>query len=98
MNHPAPLCESRILAALYPFQRRMKPTPAPGERLRVERVLAGARVFLAITSMAAIYLDPTEPTRYTTLAYVLMTLYLLHSVTVQLVLREIGRASCRERV
>src|SRR5437016_3989459 len=66
----------------YPFAKRLNIAPAPGERLRVERMLAGARLFLALASLLAIYLDPTEPTRYTTLAYGLMFGYLAHSVVI----------------
>jgi len=50
------------------------------ELLRPVRVLAFARAFLALFSLAAIYIDPTEPTRYAPLAYSLMTLYVFYSL------------------
>lgn len=51
-----------------------------GELRRAERVLATGRVFLAISSFIAIYLDPTEPTRYAELAYISLAVYTLHSL------------------
>jgi signal transduction histidine kinase len=56
------------------------------ERRRIERVLASARVFLACAGMLAIYLDPTEPTRYSALAYSLLFAYILYSIGVWTVL------------
>ena len=44
-----------------------------------ERVLAAARLFLAISTLVAIYLDPAEPKRYTTWAYFLLTTYVIYS-------------------
>jgi signal transduction histidine kinase len=57
------------------------------ERRRIERVLASARVFLACGGMLAIYLDPTEPSRYSTFAYGLLFAYILYSIGVWTVLR-----------
>jgi signal transduction histidine kinase len=56
------------------------------ERRRIERVLASARVFLAGGGMLAIYLDPTEPARYSAFAYSLLFAYILYSVGVWAVL------------
>jgi signal transduction histidine kinase len=50
----------------------------PGERGRVERVLATARAFLAVASLVAIWIDPTEPSRYAFLAYGLMLAYVVY--------------------
>ena len=50
------------------------------ESLRIERVLATARVLLASSSLLAIYLDPAQPTHYAALAYGLLAFYVLHSV------------------
>ncbi len=52
----------------------------PGEAGRVERVLAAARAFMAVASLAAIWVDPTQPSRYVWLAYLLMTVYAVHSL------------------
>jgi signal transduction histidine kinase len=57
------------------------------EAHRAESTLATARAFLATGSLLAIYLDPTEPTRYSTIAYALLTAYALHSLVLMLWLR-----------
>jgi signal transduction histidine kinase len=57
------------------------------EQNRIERVLASARVFLASSSLLAIFLDPTEPTRYANVAYGLLIAYVAYSVVVWAVLR-----------
>jgi signal transduction histidine kinase len=64
-----------------PFQSRLRAL-APGEAGRIERVLAAARAFLAVSSLAAIWFDPTEPSRYASLAYALMLAYVLYSLFV----------------
>ena len=50
--------------------------------MREERVLAGARLFLAIASLIAIYADPTEPSRWAAIAYGLMIAYVIHATLV----------------
>ena len=57
------------------------------EAHRAENVLATGRAFLATTALLAIYLHPTEPTRYHTIAYALLTAYALQSLGVMLALR-----------
>jgi signal transduction histidine kinase len=57
------------------------------EQRRIERVLATARVLLACSGLLAIYLDPTEPTRYSHLAYGLLLSYVLYALVVWVVLR-----------
>jgi signal transduction histidine kinase len=52
-----------------------------------ERVLARARVFLSATSFVAIYLDPTEPSRYVAVAYGLLLLYVAGSIGLVVALR-----------
>jgi signal transduction histidine kinase len=56
------------------------------EQNRIERVLASARVFLAGSGLLAIYLDPTEPTRYANFAYALLIAYVGYSFVVWAVL------------
>lgn len=56
------------------------------ELVRVERVLAIARVFLATLSLVAIYYDPTQPRLYARFVYTLLALYVVHSAVVLLVL------------
>ncbi len=67
-----PLMQSRVLLD------RLRGDSA-AEDARVERVLAVARAFLSTSSLIAIFLDPTEPTRYVTLAYALLVSYALYS-------------------
>lgn len=54
---------------------------------RLERILAFGRAFFAISALAAIYLDPTEPTRFVTLMYGLLSGYAAYSVAVLLWIR-----------
>jgi signal transduction histidine kinase len=62
-------------------------TPAdPGETRRIERWLATARVFLAISALAAIYMDPTQ-LGHAPVAYGLLGFYLVHGVLVITLLR-----------
>ena len=49
-------------------------------RARIEWVIAGARVVLAVGSLFAIWLDPSTPSQYETAAYTLLVIYLAHSV------------------
>ena len=53
----------------------------PGEAERAERVLASARSILAVAALIAIYIDPTEPTRYYLLAHSVLLAYVLYSVS-----------------
>lgn len=54
---------------------------------RLERILAIGRAFLAISALGAIYLDPTEPTRFARLTYALLSAYALYSLLVLLWIR-----------
>src|SRR5262249_51923585 len=64
------------------FGRLMEPEEAE----RAERVLAAARVLFAVAAFVAISIDPTEPTRYSSLAYTLLLTYVLYSLGVLIVL------------
>ena len=52
-----------------------------------ERVLAGVRVLLSVTSFVSICIDPTEPARYVAIAYALSVLYAVQSAGLALALR-----------
>jgi signal transduction histidine kinase len=54
---------------------------------RDERLLARARVLLSAASLVAIYLDPTEPSRFASVAYGLLLLYLAGSAWLVVQLR-----------
>ncbi|MBZ5628967.1 MAG: sensor histidine kinase [Acidobacteriia bacterium] len=56
------------------------------ERRRVERVLASARVLLAGAGLLAVYMDPTEPSRYANVAYAVLISYLVYSAVVWVML------------
>ena len=60
-------------------------------RARIEWVIAGARVVLAVGALFAIWLDPATPSEYETLTYALLVAYLVHSAaTLALVWKPIG--------
>ena len=58
-----------------------------GSRERLERVLGAGRALLAAAALAAIFIDPTEPSRYAPLAYGLLGSYVVFSIAVLLLLR-----------
>lgn len=68
------------------FSWRLRAPADPGETRRIERWLATARVFLAISALAAIYMDPTQ-LGHAPVAYGLLGLYLIHGVLVMTLLR-----------
>ena len=47
---------------------------------RAERLITTARVVLAVFSLLAIWLDPSEPAKYATVAYVLLSAYVVYSL------------------
>ena len=47
---------------------------------RAERLIASGRVVLSVFSLLAVWLDPTEPTRYASIAYSLLAVYLVYSL------------------
>lgn len=61
---------------------RLAPPADVSERLRVERVLASIRIFLTLTALVAVYLDPTEPLQYAELAYAILIAYAAWSTAV----------------
>ncbi len=69
---------------LYPnrFLTRLQAPADVSERLRIEHVLAGARILLVGAALAAIYLDPTEPAHYASTAYAVLVGYLAYSLLV----------------
>jgi signal transduction histidine kinase len=69
----------------------------PSETRRIERWLATARVFLAISALAAIYMDPTQ-LGHAPVAYGLLGLYLIHGVLVMTLLRRRQRSTPAFRI
>ncbi|HEY6765669.1 MAG TPA: histidine kinase [Candidatus Sulfotelmatobacter sp.] len=70
----------------YRLSWRLQDPTDPGEIRRIERWLATARVFLAVSALAAIYMDPTQ-LGHAPVAYGLLGLYLIHGVLVMTLLR-----------
>ena len=68
------------------FLSRSQVPSDPSETRRIERWLATARVFLAVSTLAAIYMDPTQ-LGHAPVAYGLLGLYLIHGVLVITLLR-----------
>jgi signal transduction histidine kinase len=65
---------------------RFRAPADPAEIRRTERWLATARVFLAVSALAAIYMDPTQ-LGHAPVAYGLLGFYLIHGVLVMTLLR-----------
>jgi signal transduction histidine kinase len=69
------------------YLRGFTSTLASSEAQRAERVLAVARAFLAVSAFVGVYLDPTEPSRYASLAYGLLAVYVIHSALIWILLQ-----------
>ena len=67
--------------------RKLSLWPLHSVPIEDERILAAARAVLAISSLVALYFDPTEPTRYATVAYGLLVLYSVYSCGIPFLLR-----------
>jgi signal transduction histidine kinase len=48
---------------------------SPDDQPRIEQLLAGARMLLALVAMVAVYLDPSEPTQFAPAASTLLVTY-----------------------
>ena len=67
--------------------RKLTLWPLRSVPIEDERILAAARAVLAISSLVALYFDPAQPSRYATLAYVLLVLYSVYSCGLSVLLR-----------
>ena len=65
---------------------RLRAPIIPGEVRRIERYLASARVFLAISALVAIWMDPSE-LGYSRWGFGILGLYIVHGIAVMLLLR-----------
>lgn len=65
---------------------RLRAPIIPGEVRRIERWLASARVFLAISALVTLWMDPSE-LGDSPWAYWILGLYIVHGVVVMLLLR-----------
>lgn len=66
---------------------RLRIPSDPGETRRIERWLATARVFLAISTLVAIRMDPTEVLGHSWAAYGLFVFYLANGILILMLLR-----------
>ena len=66
---------------------RMRIPPDPGETRRIERWLAIARVFLAVATLVAIRMDPTEVLGHSWAAYGLFVFYMANGILILMLLR-----------
>jgi signal transduction histidine kinase len=73
-------------ALRHRFLWRQRAPIGPGEIRRIERWLATARVFLAVSALVAVRLDPGE-IRYSFWAYGLLAFYIAQGVVIILLLR-----------
>ena len=71
----------------YQDSWRLRVPPDTGETRRIERWLATARVFLALTTLVAIRMDPTELLGHSWAAYGLFVFYLANAILVLMLLR-----------
>lgn len=60
--------------------RRLALRPTSGEALEIERILATARVVLAVSFLLALYFEPTPHIAGTPLLFGLLSLYAAHSI------------------
>jgi signal transduction histidine kinase len=70
----------------YRLFSRLRAPVVAGEVRRIERWLASARVFLAISALVALWMDPGE-LGYSPWAYWILGVYIVHGVVVMLLLR-----------
>lgn len=74
------------LVEQYRHSWRLRIPPDPGETRRIERWLATARVFLAVSTLVAIRMDPTELGN-SWAAYGLFVFYLANGILILMLLR-----------
>lgn len=76
----------QFLSDRYQFFWRLRAPADPGETRRVERWLATARVFLAISALVAIRMDPSE-IGYPLAVYALLGFYIANGIVIIILLR-----------
>ncbi|HEY1677589.1 MAG TPA: histidine kinase [Candidatus Sulfotelmatobacter sp.] len=76
---------------------RLRIPPDPGETRRVERWLATARVFLAVSTLVAIRMDPTE-LGHSWAAYGLFVFYMANGILILMLLRRRQQSTAAFRV
>ena len=74
----------------------MEPLYSP--QSRAERLIAGGRVALAVSSLFAIWLDPSEPAKYARIAYSLLVFYVVYSLAIAVLVWRSDAPSNRQRL
>jgi signal transduction histidine kinase len=74
----------------------MEPLHSP--QSRAERLIAVGRVALAVSSLFAVWLDPTEPTKYAQVAYALLVFYVFYSAVIAAVVLRSDAPPNRQRL
>lgn len=64
--------------------RRAAADPLYSPQSRAERLIAAARAVLAAFSLLAIWLDPSEPTKYAQTAYAVLAVYVVYALGIAL--------------
>jgi signal transduction histidine kinase len=85
------------LAERYKHSWRLRIPADPGETRRIERWLATARVFLAVSALVAIRMDPTE-LGHSWAAYGLFVFYLANSILIVMLLRRRQKSTAAFRL
>lgn len=75
------------LSSRHRFLRRLSPGFSRDEEQRIERALATARVIVALTSLVAVQVDPTDPSKYRHAAYLILVGYTAWSAMISAGLR-----------
>ncbi len=75
--------------------RRLALRQSSEEIIEVERILAAARLLLAVSSLLAIYFQPIAPRQYESIALILFILYCGHSVALLVLLSKRDEISDR---
>ena len=75
--------------------RRLALRQTSQEVIEVERILAAARLLLAVSSLLAIYFEPIAPKQYVSIALILFVLYCGHSVALLVLVRKRDEISDR---
>ena len=76
-----------VPSVLNYFRRWLGVRQISSDLIGVERILATARAVLAVGSLAAVYFDPTEPSRYAGLVHDLLLTYFGYSLALVGILR-----------
>jgi signal transduction histidine kinase len=87
---PAIFHRIRTLFQKHRFQRLHSE-----DSVRVEESLAVARVFIVVAALIAVYIDPTEPSRFVAVSYAFLIINLVYSLGLLVYVRSLGDVSAK---